>query len=297
VPDVLVNRPADLRGDAAVVGTRYGRQLVPDLGLDVSVQLNPPGGGVLLHEEMIAPESRLTALRLQCRAAVKATFVTLACAVIFATPALAVPPTLVNVSSHDRHPSATISAPKADSVTIYLASKPDRATDGSFLTENVKELGVLTDSEIQTGQWTDAEQVDPGTYWVILRASADFGACWIFDAGAYDPSCANGFSDVTQLVVPKPVSHYRADVSTLKFLQQATLRLIATPLGETLPYRACYQLKSRKRQCLTGTLTGYSWNASASGSLTVSTWNLAPLTTFTWFVNGHAVASKHVRVR
>jgi hypothetical protein len=246
---------------------------------------------------MMASEARPAAVRLQCRVVLKATIAALVGAGVFATPALAVPPTLVKVSSHERHPAATIVAPKASSVTIYLASKPDRATDGSFLMENVKEVGILTDSEIQTGQWTDADQVDPGTYWVILRASADFGTCWIFDAGAYDPSCANGFSDVTQLVVPKPVSRYRIDVSTLRFLQQATLHLIATPLGESLSYRLCYQLKSRKRQCLAGTLNGYSWNASASSSLTVSTRNLAPLTTFTWLVNGRSVASKRVHVR
>jgi hypothetical protein len=48
---------------------------------------------------------------------------------------------------------ATFSAPRADFATIYIASRPDRATDGSFLTENIKELDILTDSEIQSGRW------------------------------------------------------------------------------------------------------------------------------------------------
>src|SRR5207247_776663 len=81
--------------------------------------------------------------------------------------ALAVPPTLASVGEQVRHPTATFSAPKASDATIYLATKPDRASDGGFLTENVKEVGLLTDAEIQSGRWLDANQVDPGTYYVM----------------------------------------------------------------------------------------------------------------------------------
>lgn len=42
---------------------------------------------------------------------------------------LAQPPVLSSVTvSAERHPSAGFSAPKASDVTIYIASKPDRAT-------------------------------------------------------------------------------------------------------------------------------------------------------------------------
>lgn len=43
------------------------------------------------------------------------------------------------------------SAPGADSATIYLATEPDRATDGGFLQENIKDLDFLTTDEIQGG--------------------------------------------------------------------------------------------------------------------------------------------------
>jgi hypothetical protein len=46
-------------------------------------------------------------------------------------------------------------------VTIYVATKPDRASDGEFLSENVVEVATLTDAEIQAGVWTDVEQLDP----------------------------------------------------------------------------------------------------------------------------------------
>lgn len=92
----------------------------------------------------------------------------------FPGAALAVPPTLSEVAQQDRHPTATFSAPRADFVSIYLASKPDRATDGSFLQENIKELDALTNPEIQSGRWVDESQVDPGTYWVLLRGLSKF---------------------------------------------------------------------------------------------------------------------------
>jgi hypothetical protein len=51
--------------------------------------------------------------------------------------------------------------PRADSASIYVSTKPDRATDGSFLTENIKSLDIVTDSEIQSGQWLSETQLDP----------------------------------------------------------------------------------------------------------------------------------------
>jgi len=198
--------------------------------------------------------------------------------------AFAVPPSLGAVSHQDRHPTASFSAPRAGFASIYLATKPDRATDGSFLQENIKELDLLTDSEIQSGRWSDENQIDPGTYWVMLRASPDFDSCYVYDNGGFDPACADGFSNVLNLTVPKPA-------------RQASLQLTATPLGEPLPYRVCYRLKAGSKRCLNGTLDGYSWSSSADDGLTVNTRNLAAITTFTWYVAGKKVASRRVRVR
>jgi hypothetical protein len=214
------------------------------------------------------------------------------------SPAGAVPPTLSSVSEQGRHPVATFAAPRADFATIYLASKPDRATDGSFLQENVKEIDVLTDSEIQSGRWSDENQIDPGTYWVMLRASPDFDACYIFGTGTYDAACADGFSNMLMLVVPKPQIRYGTSVTVYRYLGEASLRLTATPLGERLPYRLCYHLKkSGKVRCLGGVLDGYSWNSAADDTLSLTTRNLSSVTTFAWYVGGVKVASRRVRIR
>jgi hypothetical protein len=103
----------------------------------------------------------------------------LVASVVWPGAAFAVAPFLGAVSHQDRHPSASFSAPRADFATIYLATKPDRATDGSFLQENIKELDLLTDSEIQSGRWSDENQIDPGTYWVMLpvQLRSLFTAC------------------------------------------------------------------------------------------------------------------------
>jgi hypothetical protein len=213
------------------------------------------------------------------------------------TAAQAAPPTLSAVDQQQRHPTATFSAPRADDVTINLASKPDRATDGSFLSENVEALDLLSDSEIQSGRWVDEDQIDPGTYWVMLRASPDFGLCYLYDSGTYDPTCADGFSNVVQLLVPKPSIRYSVRVFTYRYLRQVSLTLTATPLGERQPYRLCFRAKNGRNRCLGGTLEGFSWNTAGNDSLTVSTGNLPTVTTFNWFVGGKRIASKRVRVR
>lgn len=207
------------------------------------------------------------------------------------------PPVLATVTQQDRHAVATLSAPRASSVTIYLASKPDRATDGSFLSENIKGIDFLTDSEIQSGRWLNEDRVDPGTYWVMIRASADFGTCYDFDTGTLNPACADGFSNVLTLVIEKPRPRFTVAVRTYKYLREVSLSLTATPLGEKLPYRLCYADKKRKRRCLAGTLNGFSWDYDASDSLDVSTGNLLTFTTFSWYVGGAKVASRRVRVR
>jgi hypothetical protein len=210
--------------------------------------------------------------------------------------AAAVPPSLLSVSVQNRHPTANFSAPRADFGTIYFSLKPDRSTDGSFLSENVKLVEVLTDSELQSGRWVSESQLDPGTYWALMRVSPDFGSCWNSDAGAYDPSCADGLSNVATLAVPKPSVRYTSRATVFRFIHRVLLELRAAPLGEKRPYRVCYPLR-RGSRCLRGTLDGFSWNAAASDTLTVSTRSLRTLTTFTWFVGTSKVASRRVRVR
>jgi hypothetical protein len=198
------------------------------------------------------------------------------------------------VGAQDRHPTASFSAPKADGVTVYIATKPDQATDGSFLSENVATLDVLTDSEIQAGTWKDESQLDPGTYYVMLRASPNFDACWIFDQSRYDDSCANGYSSVVPLTIPRPTTRYVGGAAYEKFLRRVTLRLTAAPLGEKIPYKVCYALKSKAKRCLGGTLSGYDWNSGANDELSASARGLAKRTTFTWYVRGARVARRTI---
>jgi hypothetical protein len=219
------------------------------------------------------------------------------CALSLPASGLAMPPSLISVSQQDRHPTATFSAPRADFATMYLATKPDRATDGSFLEENVKELDILTDSEIQSGRWLDENRVDPGVYWVMLRASPDFASCYIFDAGVFDPACADGFSNVATLRVPKPAIRYATRVIAYRYLQQASLELVATPLGERVAYRVCYRTKTGRSLCVRGILDGFSWDSSASDTLSVNTRRLPNITTFSWYVGATRVAGRRVRVR
>jgi hypothetical protein len=230
--------------------------------------------------------------------AVATTAAILSTVVLLATPgsAFAVPPTFSAVSQQDRHPVAKFSAPRADFVAIYFASKPDRATDGSFLQENIVSVDILTDSEIQAGRWSGETQLNPGSYWVMLSASPDFGLCFR-DDGTIDPACADGFSNVVTLVVPKPTVRYAARVTVYRYLREASLRLIATPLGEKRSYRLCYKTKHGRTPCLGGTLDGFDWNSPADDTLTVSTRNLPTLATFSWYVSGARVATKRIRVR
>jgi hypothetical protein len=214
---------------------------------------------------------------------------------VLAEPAVAVAPTLASVGQANRHPNASFSAPKASDVTMYVAKKADRATDGSFLSENITSVDVLTDSEIQSGRWESEDQLDPGTYYVMLRASPDFDACYIIDTGEYDPSCADGYSNVVPLTIPTPTIRYRASATVLRYIGQVTLRLTAAPLGARLPYRVCYPLRTGKRRCLAGAVEGYDWNSSATDTLTASMRGLGKRTTFTWFVNGRKVAAQVVR--
>lgn len=116
-------------------------------------------------------------------------------AVVVPAADAAVPPLLLSVDQKDRHPTATFSAPGADDVTIYLATRADRATDGRFFDENIEDLDILTADEIGSGYWLSESQLDPGTYYVNLRAT-DWDCLGEAD-------CLEGYSEVLTLTIPK----------------------------------------------------------------------------------------------
>lgn len=211
--------------------------------------------------------------------------------------ALAVQPALTAAStSPDRHPSITFAAPAASSVTVYFASKPDQASNGQFFSENVKRTDYLTDDEIQTGAWTFEYQLDPGTYYVLLKASPNFSQCYV-SGGTYKPECAMGYSNVGQIVVPVPPIRYSAIVNAPKFWQTVQLKTKASVLGINQGYRVCFRNRSKKTICVHGTLNGYSWNSKATDYLTISKHNLPKRATLTWYVGKTKVIKKSFLVR
>jgi hypothetical protein len=210
-------------------------------------------------------------------------------ALIVTGSAQAATPTLVSVGQQDRHPQATFGPlPGVDYMTVYMATKPDRASDGSFLQENIKDLDFLTADEIASSTWLYESQLDPGLYYVMARAS-DFD-CY------QNPNCIDGFSNMFTLTVPKPPQRYRTSVQLLRFIGIGYLNLSVAPLGGKLPYRVCWTL-TRGSRCLRSTVTGYSWNAPASDLLRVSLRRMRKLTTFTWYADGRIVSVRRVRIR
>jgi len=194
------------------------------------------------------------------------------------------PPTLLTVSQRNRHPSATFSMPGSDEATIYFASKPGRASDGGFLRKNIKELDLLGTVEIRRGWWSFEEQLDPGTYYVMMQA-IDYDCIG-------QPGCIGGYSNMLTLAVPKPSQTYRGSVEVLHDVHIVSLTLHVTALGEKLPYKVCWQLANEKRRCVSGTVAGYSWNSSADNQLGVRLRGMKARTKFTWYVRGQAVVSK-----
>jgi hypothetical protein len=202
--------------------------------------------------------------------------------------AAAASPALLSIGQENRHPTATFSMPGADFATIYFATSPDRATDGSFLEEHVEHIEFFTTDEIQGGQWLDSAQLDPGRYYVMLRAT---------DTDCFgDSPCMEGFSNMLTLAVPKPVASYQAGVRVYRYLSTVHLRFRVAPLGERLPYRVCWTLAGNRRRCVRTTVKGYSWNSAATDQISVRKRGMPQRTAFAWYVDGRRVASKRVRI-
>lgn len=167
---------------------------------------------------------------------------------------------------------------------MYVARKPDLATGGGFLEENIERIDFLTADEIQRGAWLDGAQLDPGLYYVMLRAS-DFEC-------SKNPNCTQGFSNMVPLQVPKPRSRYRGKVVALfRYTGVVYLKFTVAPLGERLPYRVCWRVRSGRRTCISRTLDGYSWNSSATDTPRIRIRGMGRRTTFTWYVRGRRVAA------
>jgi hypothetical protein len=202
--------------------------------------------------------------------------------------AMAAAPTLLSVEHQHRHPTATFAMPGADFAAIYLATSPDRATDGSFLDENVELTDVLTADEIKSGRWVDSAQLDPGRYYAMLWASDD-------DCSG-DPACMQGYSTVLTLAVTKPAPHYRGGVHAYRYLSTVDLRFRVAPLGERVRYRVCWTLTSKRRKCARSSVKGYSWSSPATDQIEVRKRGMPGRTSFAWYVHGRKVASKRVRI-
>jgi hypothetical protein len=199
-------------------------------------------------------------------------------------------PSLTSVGvGPSRHAVATFSASGADGATIYFATKPDRASDGNFFDENIKHLDLLTDGEIQNGHWVDEGQLDPGAYYVMLRAD-----CFRFE----DTSCADGFSNIVMVTVPVPTIRYSTRITTVFRGISVYAEIRASALGVNKQYRLCYATRTRTQRCRNETINGYSWNSSASDEVRIAVLrSMATVTTFTWRVDGRIVGRKKARVR
>jgi hypothetical protein len=174
--------------------------------------------------------------------------------------------------------------PGADDATIYFASKPDRASDGGFLRKNIKELDLLGTIQIRRAWWSFEHQLDPGTYYVMMQA-IDYDCIG-------QPDCIGGYSNMLTLAVPKPSQTYRGSVEVLHDVHIVSMTLHFTALGEKLPYKVCWRLKTKTLRCVSGSVNGYSWNSSAEDELRVRLRGMASRTTFVWYVRGRKVAAK-----
>jgi hypothetical protein len=89
------------------------------------------------------------------------------------------------------------------------------------------------------------------------------GACPPAAIQRSDPSCADGFSNILTLTIPKPVVRYRVSFER-GFIGSFTIR--ASNSGEAIPYRLCSR-DLTKRRCLRGTIEEIGWGSSSSDTL------------------------------
>jgi hypothetical protein len=213
---------------------------------------------------------------------------------------------LLTAGHEARHTVVTFSAPRANPVAIYIASRPDRATDGRFLDEDIVTLDILTPSEIQAGRWLSESQLEAGTYWVNLRASPDFASCWDFERfRGLDPACADGYSNVLQFEIPRGPVRYEwnfirpfAGAVPAGYVYTGERLLIqirarGLPAGERRGYQLCV-LRPRREVCKRDTFTGPAWRTRE--------WRILPgegrNRRYTWLVrvNGRTVLRRSMPI-
>ncbi len=199
---------------------------------------------------------------------------------------------LKNVSQKDLRLSVTFSAPGAGGVTIFVAKGPQQ-NDGSFLTANLADVGVLTADQIAAGVWTEQSPLAPGRYWVMVGANPDYTTCQL-DDGTISPTCSSGDSNVDSVTVAPPVTRYLGSVVSKRAGSGAiSLRLTATPLGVPEAVKLCYRITVRKRQlkrCLNRHLSGVDWSKPVDDVVRLSTTGMSKHESFTWTLAGRTVA-------
>jgi hypothetical protein len=129
---------------------------------------------------------------------------------------------------------------------------------------------------------------------MMLRAEPDIELCPLV-AGARDPACASGFSEVLPLEIPTPAIRFRTGLYRLT--NAIDLTLTATPLGERLPYQVCYRNRLQLKRCKPGVLYGTDWETAEDDTITIRTANLPRTATFTWHAGGEVIATRRVRIR
>ena len=214
---------------------------------------------------------------------------TSACALLaaHASSAATTSPVLRGVTELNRHPSATFHAPGAEFATIHFSLSPTTASDGRFLAEDIKLSDMFTGAEIARGAWSSEEQIDPGNYYVAIRASSYCEP---------EQTCAEGPSNIMQVTVPEPEPDVRTSISVLRYVRTIYLNIKLEPYGGRQPYRVCWRTKTRRRRCMRGVVDGYSWNAAASDTVEIALRGMARKTTFTWTTTDGTVLDER-RVR
>ncbi len=194
---------------------------------------------------------------------------------------------LTAVGQDGLHSTGSFSAPGADYVVVYLATSPDRGSDGRFLTENSARINILSSQEIAAGSWRESDTIQPGTYFAMLRAT---NSC------EPSSSCAEGFSNVMRLDVPKPAQSFAGSVKGGVYAAELTLTV--NPAGDDVPYKLCWtRTRGRAPRCKHRVVSGFDWTSEQFDTVYLAQSDLRlsrgqRKMTFNWYVDGRKVASR-----
>ena len=171
-----------------------------------------------------------------------------------------------SVSASDRRPTVTFTAPRASSVTLSFATKPDRATmEGSPRTSLIR---LPPDSEIQAGHWVADRQIDPRELLRAPEREPDFDACATRQRRHLRASLRRRLLPVAPMVVREPVSRAERPGRRPYSLSSSVDFASGRPGGEAAVPRAS-ATEACSASVSGGTLAGYSRNSSDDDSRTV----------------------------